>query len=84
MKGFTIFAIAFNLLFGMGGAANMLQYIRALQLILHMPLLTTILPANIMMVFNMIMPVVMFDVLDLDVIKDYQPTAWLNFDKTRQ
>ena len=81
MKGITIIAIAFNLIFGMGGATNMLQYIRALQLILHMPLLSTILPANLMMVFNLVMPVVMFDVLDLEVIKDYQPAAWLSFDK---
>ena len=68
----------------MGGAAIMLQYIRALQIILHMPLLSTILPANIMLVFNMIMPVVMFDVLDLDLIDNYKPTAWLKFDETRQ
>ena len=49
-----------------------------------MPLLTTILPSNVMMVFNLIMPVVMFDLLDQPGIKDYQPSAWLTFDWDRQ
>ena len=83
MKVISIVAIGFNLLFAMGGATNMLQYIRALQLVIHMPLLSAILPANIMMVFNLIMPVVMFDVLDLDFIENYQPAAWLTYDETR-
>ena len=49
-----------------------------------MPLFSTILPANVMMVFSILMPVVMFDVLNVDEVKGFGPSAWLNFDSDRQ
>lgn len=36
------------------------------------------------MVFNLIMPVVMFDILELDDFENLGPGAILNFDEDRQ
>lgn len=49
-----------------------------------MPLFTAILPANIMMVFSILMPVVMFDVLNIGEVKGFGPSEWLNYDWDRQ
>jgi hypothetical protein len=52
-------------LFIRGGMKYMVMYIRSLQLILHLPLLKKIVtPSNVNMVFSIIIPIAMFDVLD--------------------
>ena len=40
--------------------------VRALQLILHLPLLNIIMPSNVMQIFEIIIPIVMFDVFEND------------------
>ena len=37
-----------------------------------------------MMVFSILMPVVMFDILNVEEVKGFGPSAWLNFDSDRQ
>ena len=44
----------------------MLAMIRALQMVLHIPLVNVVVPGNISMVFGFIIPIVMFDMLEND------------------
>ena len=42
----------------------MIGLIRALQIILHLPVFKMILPGNVTMIFQLVVPVAMFDILD--------------------
>ena len=42
----------------------MMFMIRALQLVLHLPMLQVIIPSNVSMLTEMLSPIVMFDVLE--------------------
>ena len=42
----------------------MLELIRTLQMILHLPIFRIIIPSNVSQVFSVIIPIAMFDVLD--------------------
>jgi hypothetical protein len=64
MRWILIAAFFISLFIG-GGMKYMVMYIRSLQLILHLPLLKYIVtPSNVNMVFSIIIPIAMFDVLD--------------------
>lgn len=52
------------LLSGSGHYFSML--INSLQIVIHLPILKVIVPANVSMVFSYIIPVVMFDILEPD------------------
>ena len=41
--------------------------IRALQLVVHFPIMRIILPGNVSMLMSIIMPIVMFDIMDNDL-----------------
>ena len=47
-----------------GGYRFMLEMIRSLQLILHLPMLRIVFPANVSSLFSAIVPIAMLDVLD--------------------
>ena len=42
----------------------MMFMIRALQLVMHLPMLQVVLPSNVSMLTGMLSPIVMFDVLE--------------------
>ena len=42
----------------------MMFMIRALQLVLHLPMLQVVLPSNVSMLTEMLFPIVLFDVLE--------------------
>ena len=42
----------------------MMFMIRALQLVLHLPMLQVVLPSNVSMLTGMLSPIVMFDILE--------------------
>ena len=42
----------------------MIAMIRSLQMILHLAMYKILLPGNVTMVFSIIIPIVMFDILD--------------------
>ena len=42
----------------------MIGMIRALQIILHLPMFRILLPGNVTMIFQIIVPVAMFDIVD--------------------
>ena len=54
----------------------MITLIRSLQIILHLPLIRILIPSNINMVFSVIIPIVMFDILD----SEYTSELLLEFD----
>jgi hypothetical protein len=59
---FVFIAIAANFIFE-GGAIFMLQLIRSLQMVVHLPLFKIVFPGNLMMLFQGIMEIAMFDLL---------------------
>ena len=44
--------------------SRILGVIRNLQIIIHLPLFSTVLPANVMSIFKILIPIVSFDLLD--------------------
>ena len=59
-----IFGILLNFL-GSGEEQLMFGLIRALQLVLHLPMMNTVLPPNASSFYKTIIPIVMFDLLSL-------------------
>mmetsp|Transcript_23187 Transcript_23187/g.35889 ORF Transcript_23187/g.35889 Transcript_23187/m.35889 type:complete len:98 (+) Transcript_23187:2707-3000(+) len=49
-----------------GGMIYMLMLVRYLQIVLHLPIMAVILPANLSALFSIILPVATFDILDPD------------------
>jgi len=57
--GSLILNVAFK-----GALSLVLGMINTLQLILHLPIMNTPIPANVMSMFSILIPVVMFDLLE--------------------
>ena len=54
--------------------------INSLQMIIHLPMLWVMIPGNVALFFKLILPIVMFDVLDsLDDTK-YDPNNYIPYD----
>jgi hypothetical protein len=47
-----------------GGFRYMLELIRCLQMILHLPMMKTIIPANVSSLFSIVIPIATFDILN--------------------
>jgi hypothetical protein len=60
----------------------MMFMIRALQLVMHLPMLQVVIPSNVSMLTEMLSPVVMFDVLENEW--GYDITWILEFDTVNQ
>jgi len=48
----------------------MLAMIRALQIVIHLPLMRIYIQANLNMVFSILIPIVMFDIMDSEYISE--------------
>ena len=57
----------------------MMFLIRALQIILHLPMFRFLIPSNFSMITEIISPIIMFDVLDNN--KDWDVTLLMSFDE---
>jgi len=66
-----IISIILNLAFNDLTINFVLGMIRALQIIIHLPLLRIYLQANLNMVFSIIIPIIMFDIMDSDQLSEY-------------
>ena len=53
-----------------GGLMYMIQLIRALQMVLHLPMLRIIMPANSLILISVMIEVAMFDILPSDYTTD--------------
>ena len=62
---------------GSGSQAYMIGMLNALQLVIHLPLMKVNIPSNVGFFFRLILPIVMFDLLE-----DNNPFAtWFEFDE---
>ena len=59
-----------------GAMNNLLAFFEAIQIILHLPMLSIIFPANVIALYEFIMPVVLFDIIPFD----YSTGLLLDFD----
>ena len=76
-----ILILTFLINFILAGAMGyMISMIRALQIILHQPMLKIVMPGHITMFFSILIPIVMFDVLD----SGWTTEAVLDFDYDTQ
>lgn len=86
LNDFMVFIIIFSIVLFMitqGGQAMKFMFImvRSLQLILHLPILRVIFPANVMMIIKVMIPTVCFDVLDQFDIWSNQNILEFDFQK---
>ena len=47
-----------------------LSMIRALQIVIHLPLMRIYIQANLNMVFSILIPIVMFDIMDSEYLSE--------------
>ena len=59
-----------------GAASYLMGWINSLQLIIHLPMLMTLIPANVASFFSLILPIVQFDLIP----QEYSYDLILNFD----
>ena len=77
MKNFLIIAFVINQILA-GSMQYMLGMIRCLQMVLHLPLINIVVPGNVTMIFAVIIPIAMFDVLDNE---SYNYSTLFKFDQ---
>jgi hypothetical protein len=63
-----------------GSMNYLLGFLQSLQLVLHLPMFSIIMPANVAMIFEYILAVVLFDILD----PSYTTELVLDFDMDSQ
>ena len=78
------FILALILNFGLASKATMDYYVAMMQtlaMIVHFPLLNVVIPANLSFFFSMLLPLVIFDVLDSIEGKWYDPVRMYKFEE---
>jgi hypothetical protein len=71
--------LAFNILMsGTHAMDHLVLMINSMQIALHIPFLSTTLPANVIMFFQKVIPIVMFDVIKEDWV--INPTNHMELD----
>ena len=54
-----------------GAAFGFILYLRSLQMIIHLPLMSTLKPSNVNSYFTSLVPIVQFDILDAEWTTEY-------------
>ena len=67
-----------QLIFGGGALKYFLWYLRTVQIVAHLPMLKPVMPANVGQFFNLMIPLLTFDILDAD----WTTKLVFNFDYT--
>ena len=75
LKGMMIISFCINLILS-GAMSYMVGWINSLQLIIHLPMLMTLIPANVASFFSLILPIVQFDLIP----PEYSYELFLSFD----
>ena len=78
MRLLFVIALAMQYFFGFGEMKYFIQLIRALQMILHLPIIFVLVPGNVSMFYERMIPIVMFDILENQ--KGYDTTLVLKYD----
>ena len=79
MRNLLIGSFVLNFAF-QGAMSYILSVIRALQMILHLPMFAVIMPGNVTMFFQILLPLAMFDVFDPSIFLSY----FVDFDDEAQ
>ena len=83
MKGSFLASVVLNIVI-QGSLAEILGMIKALQLVFHLPIMSTVAPANVISMWNIILPVVNYDVLEsIPVIETLFPDSEEEMDKDK-
>lgn len=75
------FTLGFNII--MSGSESMdyfLAMLNAMQLMVHLPMLWVIMPGNVSFFFRLLLPIVMFDILDGLEETAYDPNNFISYD----
>jgi len=70
LKWIIAISLLFNLLLR-GAARYIFLFINSLMLIIHLPLMQVVVPANVSNLFAYMLPIVQFDFIDEDVLKRF-------------
>ena len=65
VKGHVVGSFALNILLA-GSLSQILGMINSLQLIVHLPFFAVSVPANVMTIIGILVPIVMFDIMETD------------------
>jgi hypothetical protein len=76
VKGMMVISFVINLVLS-GALSYMVGWINSLQLIIHLPMLMTLIPANVGSFFSLILPIVQFDLIP----PEYSYELVLTFDE---
>ena len=76
IEALLIISVIVNLMFNDLTLNYILAMIRALQIVIHLPLMRIYITANLNMVFSILIPIIMFDIMD----SDYLSGLLLEFD----
>ena len=75
MQGSFLISVAMNIVIA-GSLSHIMGMIKSLQLVFHLPIMTTIAPANVMTMWQIIIPIVMFDILEsIPLVSQYFPDS---------
>ena len=75
MNGSIMSSVVANILIS-GSLSQIMGMINSLQLVFHLPIMSIIAPANIITMFQILIPVVMFDVMEsMDFFSDMFPNS---------
>ena len=66
----SMVAVFFLGFFFQGGLIYMIQLVRALQMVLHLPMMRILLPPNALMFISVIIEIAMFDILPAEYTTD--------------
>ena len=68
MKSCFVIALIFNIILSLseGSLYYMMVMVRSLALILNLPIFRIVMPANVIMVIRIAIPIVLFDILEND------------------
>ena len=59
-----------------GSLSHLIGMIKSLQLVFHLPIMTTIAPANVITMWQILLPIVMFDILEsIPLVRQYFPDS---------
>lgn len=71
MMNLLIFSLVFKYLFRHFGFNYNMWYLRSLQLVVHLPMVYIVCPANVCRYFEIVKPIVTFDLLPSEEIRDF-------------
>lgn len=71
MRYLLLISLAFMYLFDSFGFSYYMWYLRSLQLVVHLPMVYIVCPANVCRYFELVKPIVTFDLLPSEEIRDF-------------